>query len=37
MLIEVDGAEPHAEDDWVGREARVGESLLHFEGTSGAA
>ena len=23
MLVEVDGAEPHAEDDWVGREARV--------------
>lgn len=35
MLIEVDGAEPHAEDDWVGREARVGESLLHFEGHVG--
>ena len=35
MLIEVDGVEPHAEDDWVGREARVGESLLRFEGHVG--
>lgn len=35
MLIEVDGVERHAEDDWVGREARVGESLLRFEGHVG--
>ena len=35
MLIEVDSLEPHAEDDWVGREARVGESLLRFEGHVG--
>jgi uncharacterized protein len=35
MLIEVDGVEPHAEDDWVGREAHVGESLLRFEGHVG--
>jgi uncharacterized protein YcbX len=35
MLIEVDGLEPHAEDGWVGREARVGESMLRFEGHVG--
>jgi MOSC domain-containing protein len=35
MLIGVDGVEPHAEDDWVGRKAHVGESLLQFEGHVG--
>jgi uncharacterized protein len=35
MLIEVDGVTPHAEDDWVGREALVGESTLRFEGHVG--
>jgi uncharacterized protein YcbX len=35
MLIEVDGVSPHAEDDWVGREARVGEATVRFEGHVG--
>jgi hypothetical protein len=35
MLIEVDGIDPHAEDDWVGRAARAGGSLLRFEGHVG--
>jgi uncharacterized protein YcbX len=35
MLIEVDGVDPHAEDAWVGHDARIGESLLRFEGHVG--
>jgi hypothetical protein len=35
MLIEVDGVEPHMEDEWVGREVQIGESLLQFEGHVG--
>lgn len=35
MLIEVDGVTPHAEDEWVGREALVGETTLRFEGHVG--
>jgi hypothetical protein len=35
MLIEVDGVAPHMEDEWVGREVQVGESLLRFEGHVG--
>ncbi|HEY8626491.1 MAG TPA: MOSC domain-containing protein [Solirubrobacteraceae bacterium] len=35
MLIQVDGVEAHAEDRWVGREARVGEALLRFNGHVG--
>jgi len=31
----VDGVEAHAEDRWVGREARVGEALLRFNGHVG--
>jgi uncharacterized protein YcbX len=35
MLIEIDGVPPHAEDDWVGRSATIGEALIHFEGHVG--
>jgi uncharacterized protein YcbX len=35
MLIEVDGPEAHAEDDWIGRAARVGGALVRFEGHIG--
>jgi uncharacterized protein YcbX len=35
MLIEVDGAAAHAEDDWVGREARVGSAVVRFGGHVG--
>ena len=35
MLIEVDGISPHAEDDWIGRDFHVGESVLRFEGHVG--
>lgn len=35
MLIEIEGVAPHAEDGWIGRDVRVGEALLHFEGHVG--
>jgi hypothetical protein len=35
MLIEVDGVEAHAEDEWVARALRVGQALLRFEGHVG--
>jgi uncharacterized protein YcbX len=36
MLIEVDGVEAHAEDEWVGRAVRLGESArVRFEGHVG--
>jgi uncharacterized protein len=35
MLIEVDGVAPHMEDEWVGREVQLGESLVRFEGHIG--
>jgi uncharacterized protein YcbX len=35
MLIEVDGIEPHAEDDWLGQELRVGQAVLRFDGNVG--
>jgi uncharacterized protein YcbX len=35
MLIEVDGVGPHAEDAWVGREARVGDASILFTGHVG--
>jgi MOSC domain-containing protein len=28
MLIELQGAEPHEEDDWIGRQVRVGSAVL---------
>jgi hypothetical protein len=35
MLIEIDGVEPHAEDDWLGRELEVGEARLRIHGNVG--
>jgi uncharacterized protein YcbX len=35
MLIEVDGVDAHAEDDWVGRRVRVGAALLAMHGHVG--
>lgn len=35
MLIEVDGVEPHGEDAWIGRQARIGEALVAFGGNVG--
>jgi uncharacterized protein YcbX len=35
MLIEIDGVAAHAEDDWVGRAIRVGETVIRFEGHVG--
>jgi uncharacterized protein YcbX len=35
MLIEIDGVNAHAEDDWIGRSIRVGESVIHVEGHVG--
>jgi MOSC domain-containing protein len=35
MLIEIDGVEPHAEDDWLGRELEVGAARLRIHGHVG--
>jgi uncharacterized protein YcbX len=35
MLVEVDGLSAHEEDDWVGREVRVGEAIVRFNGNVG--
>lgn len=35
MLIEVDGIDAHAEDQWVGRSARLGEATVRFAGHVG--
>jgi uncharacterized protein YcbX len=35
MLIEVDGIDAHAEDDWVGRRVRVGPALVAMHGHVG--
>jgi uncharacterized protein len=35
MLIEVDGVEPHEEDDWVGRTLKAGETVLRGRGHVG--
>ena len=35
MLIEVDGIDAHAEDEWVGSSARVGEAAVRFTGHVG--
>lgn len=32
MLLEVTGCEPHEEDSWTGRQARLGEALVEFGG-----
>jgi len=35
MLIEVDGPQAHEEDDWVGRQIRIGEALVAMRGHVG--
>jgi uncharacterized protein len=35
MLIEIDGVQAHAEDEWVGREVRLGEAKVEFGGHVG--
>jgi uncharacterized protein len=35
MLIEVDGVDPHAEDEWVGCRTRIGESVIRWHGNVG--
>ena len=35
MTLGVDGLEPHEEDEWIGREVRVGGALLRVEGNVG--
>ena len=35
MLIEVDGIAPHEEDEWIGREVRIGDALVAFGGNVG--
>src|SRR5262249_33946571 len=35
MLVEVDGLPAHAEDGWVGGQARIGDALVRFEGHVG--
>ncbi len=35
MLIEVDGVAAHTEDAWVGRELRIGDASMRFEGHVG--
>jgi len=35
MLIEIDGVSAHAEDDWVGRAVRIGETTIGFGGHVG--
>jgi uncharacterized protein len=35
MLFEIDGIEPHEEDRWIGREVRIGEAVVAFNGDVG--
>jgi MOSC domain-containing protein len=35
MLLEVDGIDPHEEDSWIGRELRIGETVLRGRGHVG--
>jgi uncharacterized protein len=35
MLVEVEGTEPHEEDDWVGRRVRIGDALVAMHGHVG--
>jgi uncharacterized protein YcbX len=35
MLLEIDGVPPHAEDDWLGRQVRVGEATIVLNGDIG--
>jgi uncharacterized protein YcbX len=35
MLVEVDGIAPHAEDEWIGQQIRIGDALVAFGGNVG--
>jgi uncharacterized protein YcbX len=35
MLLEIDGVDPHDEDDWIGRRLRVGEAEIRIRGDVG--
>ena len=35
MLFEIDGVGPHEEDRWIGREVRIGEATVRFNGDIG--
>jgi uncharacterized protein len=35
MLFDIEGVEPHAEDEWIGTEIRVGHATLHVHGDVG--
>jgi hypothetical protein len=35
MLFEIDGVEPHEEDEWLGTEVRIGEATIVFNGDIG--
>lgn len=35
MLFDIEGVEPHAEDEWIGTQVRVGEATLHVHGDVG--
>jgi uncharacterized protein YcbX len=35
MLFEIDGVEPHAEDDWLGTHVRIGDAVLQLNGDVG--
>jgi uncharacterized protein YcbX len=35
MLFEIDGVDPHQEDEWIGREVRIGEATITFNGDIG--
>jgi uncharacterized protein len=35
MLIEIEGVDAHAEDDWVRRKVRIGRALIHWHGHVG--
>ncbi len=35
MLFEVDGVEPYAEDDWIGRRVRIGDAVVRPHGNVG--
>lgn len=35
MLFDIEGVDPHAEDEWIGTHVRVGDSTLHVHGDVG--
>jgi uncharacterized protein YcbX len=35
MLFEVEGVDPYAEDQWIGRDVRIGDAVVHLHGNVG--